>query len=151
MRTALAFFIVTLVNAASSQEPSSFCDLLRNPEKFNGKNVTVRATFRYGFEWQELYCLDCIDRGKAWLDLPNDLDEASAKALKKAPKYAGIVNVTVQGTFVAGSTYGHQNGYRYQFTAQSIKNLIVVYKGKLNAEKEQAAEKLWACGGTNPR
>ncbi len=37
------------------------------------QEVNVRATYRYGFEWQELYCLDCKDKGKAWLEVPLDL------------------------------------------------------------------------------
>lgn len=43
-----------------SETPVTFCDLLRNAEKYNGKEVTVRATWRYGFEWSQFYCLDCL-------------------------------------------------------------------------------------------
>jgi hypothetical protein len=145
-------FILFLSESVAGSDPTvSFCDLVRNPEKFNGKEVTIRATHRYGFEWEELYCLDCLDKGKAWLEIPTDIDSASAKAMKHAPKGAGIVNLTVSGTFMSGSTYGHSSGYRYQFVAKKIREVSVVLKGMKSAAEEQTAEKRWACGGTNPK
>src|SRR5215470_4199764 len=108
-------FLLLLALSGRTQSQVTFCDLVRNPELYNGKEVTVRATYKYGFEWQQLYCLECLDKGRAWLELPDDLDDASVKALKRAPKEAGIVNVTVQGIFVSGGHYGHENGYRYKF------------------------------------
>ena len=66
------------------------CELMRDPEKYNGKLVKVRATWIYGFEWWYLHCLDCD--GRVWLDT-SELDEQSKKTLKHTPKGAGIVNV----------------------------------------------------------
>ncbi len=136
---------------AGSDATITFCDLVRNPEKFNGKEVTIRATYHYGFEWQQLYCLACLDKGRAWLEISADIDEASEKALKHAPRDAGILNLTVSGTFVSGSTYGHLNGYRYKFVVKKISNLAVIDKGMKTPAEEKAAEKRWACGGTNPK
>src|SRR5215813_13785653 len=68
-----AFVLISLMFlsvATYAQTPAKFCDLLRNPEKYRDQRVKVRATFRYGFEWQQLYCLDCLDKGRAWLWLP---------------------------------------------------------------------------------
>jgi hypothetical protein len=76
----LAKIVVPVLLAASTPQPTlRFCDLVRNPAEYNGKTVTVRATYRYGFEWEELYCLDCLDKGKAWLEVPSDLDDASSR------------------------------------------------------------------------
>jgi hypothetical protein len=111
----------------------------------------VRATYRYGYEWSELYCLECLDKGKAWLDIPIDIDDASLKSLKRTPKGAGIVNLTVQGTFRSGGFFGHMNGYRHEFTARKISNVAVVLKGMKDISEEEKAEKKWACGGTNPK
>jgi len=142
---------VLLVNA-SSQAPVRFCDLLSNPDEYNGKEVTVRATYRYGFEWQELYCLDCLDKGRAWLELPYDPDDdAAVKSLKRAPKGAGIVNITVQGVFVSGGHFGHMNGYKYKFVAHKVSEMAVVLKGMKSPSEEKKAEERWACGGTNPK
>jgi len=153
MRILSRILLILLLSGtvAGSESSITFCDLVRNPEKFNGKEVTVRATHRYGFEWEELYCLDCLDKGKAWLEISDDIDDSSQKALKRAPKGAGIVNLTVSGTFVSGSTYGHSNGYRYKFVARKISNVSVILKGMKSAAEEQTAEKRWACGGTNPK
>ena len=79
----MSFLGLRVVNP---QSPLTFCDLVRNPEKYNGEEITVRATYRYGFEWSQLYCLDCAKKGKAWLDT-GFLDDASARSLKRAPKY----------------------------------------------------------------
>lgn len=118
---------------------------------YNGKEVTVRATYKYGFEWHTLYCLDCLDKGKAWLELPVDLDGASVKALKRAPNGAGTVNLTVQGLFMSGAHYGQENMYRYKFVAHKVSNVVVVIRGMKPLEEEEKAEKRWACGGTNPK
>jgi hypothetical protein len=75
------------------QNQNSFCDLIKNPQLYSGKEVTVRATYKYGFEWQYLYCLGCIDDGKVWLEIADGLDDASVKALKQAPKGAGTIKV----------------------------------------------------------
>jgi hypothetical protein len=145
----LVFFVLV---SASSQTPVRFCDLLRNPDEYNGREVTVRATYRYGFEWQQLYCLECLDKGKAWLELPYDPDDdAALKSLKRAPKGAGIVNLTVQGVFVSGGHFGHMNGYKYKFVAHEISDVAVVLKGMRTLSEEKKAEEQWACGGTNPR
>src|SRR5258708_16468827 len=75
------------LSVSALPEPQvTFCELVRNPELYNGKEVTVRATYKYGFEWQMLYCLDCLDKGKAWLELPIDFDYASVNALNPPPK-----------------------------------------------------------------
>jgi hypothetical protein len=133
-----------------SETSVTFCDLLRNPEKYNGKVVTVRATWRYGYEWSQFYCLDCLDKGKAWLDTSNEMDDASIRTLKRTPG-SGIVNLTVEGVFMSGGTFGHLNGYPYQLVAHRVSNLAIVVRGMKDAAKEKEAEKRWACGGTNPK
>jgi hypothetical protein len=106
MRTASSLILLMFLGVTThAQTTVKFCDLLRNPEKYGDQQVNVRASFRFGFEWQQLYCLDCIDKGKAWLELPNDLDDESERAFKKMPKGAGIVNLTVVGVFHFGTSY----------------------------------------------
>lgn len=141
-----------LADRVQPQSSLTFCDLLRNPEKFNGQQVTIRATWRYGFEWSELYCLDCLDRGKAWLERSfSSLDDSSMRRLKRVPKGAGIVNLTIRGTFHAGDSYGHMNGYRYEIVADSVSNLVVLSKGAKSRDKEEKIERRCACGGTEPK
>jgi hypothetical protein len=139
-----------LAGGVHPQASVTFCDLVRNPEKYNGEEVRVRATYRYGYEWSYLYCLDCLDKGKVWFDAAA-LDHASARSLRKLPKYAGIANLTVKGVFVSGGTYGHQNGYRYQIVADKISDVKIIQKGMKSRAEEGKAEKHWACGGTDPK
>jgi hypothetical protein len=93
----------------------------------------------------------CAEKGKAWLEIPFDLDDNSAKSLKRAPKGAGIVNLTVQGVFHSGGHFGHLNGYRYEIVAHRISDVAVILKGMKSPAEEQKAEKQWGCGGTNPK
>jgi hypothetical protein len=148
---AFATAVLVLVPFGFSDPPTTFCDLLRNPEKYNGKEVTVRATWRYGYEWSQFYCLDCLDKGRAWLEMPFDLDDASMKALRRTPKGAGIVNLTVEGVFMSGGRFGHLNGYPYQLVARRVSKVAIVLSGMKGPAKEKEAEKRWACGGTNPK
>jgi hypothetical protein len=143
--------IFVLTSVIHSQSPLTLCDLIRNPEKYNGKEVTIRATYRYGFEWSELYCLNCLGQGKAWLAMPTALQETSARSLKRMPKGAGIVNVTVQGVFISGRTFGHSNAYRYKIEPSKISDVVVLQKGMKSPEEEKSIEKRCACGGTNPK
>jgi hypothetical protein len=146
----MVFWLIA-TTTVHSQVPISFCDLLGNSEKYDGKEVTVRATYRYGFEWQELYCLDCLVKDKVWLEFGSDLDDSSHKALRRAPKGAGIVNLTVQGTFKSGGSFGRLAGYRYELTARNIRDVVVVQKGMKNRAEEEKAEKRWGCGGASPK
>jgi hypothetical protein len=127
----------------------SFCELVRDPAMYDGKLVKVRATYRYGFEWQELYCLGCLDRGKAWSEFAHELDRGSRRALRRAPKYAGVVNVTVTGVFKGEGHFGHLNGYRYMVVMSKIEDLRIVSKGI--RREEAALEERYGCGGTDPR
>jgi hypothetical protein len=149
LRTSIAAFIgiVLLASTASPQPTMTFCELVRDPEKYNGKLVKIRATWIYGFEWSYLHCLDC--EGRVWLDT-SALDEQSEKTLKHTPKGAGIVNVDVEGVFQTGGTFGHLDGYRYQLMAHTVANPAVISKGMKPREKELEIERKFACGGVKP-
>jgi hypothetical protein len=92
-----------------------------------------------------------MDKGKVWLEFPFDLDASATKALKRAPKGAGTVNVTVQGTFMKCGSCGHQGGYPFKFVGTKASDVAVVIKGMKSLEEEQTAEKQSACGGINPK
>jgi hypothetical protein len=154
MRMIRVFLVLLSVGVASSsagaKQTVSLCELLNNPQKYNGTEVVVRATYGYWFETSELRCLPCRDKGRVWLELSNDVDETSEKALKKAPP-EGVINVTVQGIFSSGGTYGHLNGYRHQIRATRVSDIVVLLKGMKPVEKVNEAEAKWGCGGQNPR
>jgi hypothetical protein len=149
--TGFAVVVLMLIPFGFSEPATTFCDLLRNPEKYNGKEVTVRATWRYGFEWSQFYCIDCSLKEMTWLDVSSELDDESTKALKRIPKGAGIVNITVQGTFRSGGHFGHLDGYPYEFIARKLSRITIVSKGMKGIKEEEEAERRWACGGSNPK
>ena len=142
--------VVLLLACGMSQTPLNFCDLLRNPQQHSGQEVRIRATYRYGFEWSELYCLSCRDKGKAWLEFAG-LDDASDQAVRRLPKGSGIVNLTVQGTFVSGARFGHENRYLYKIVARKVSDVAIVQKGIKPQAVEEKTERRWACGGTEPK
>lgn len=106
----------------------AFCDLVSNPGKYNGKEITTRATFRYGFEWQEVFCLKCDVDSRVWLEFSEDLTEKSKAALKKAPKDYGIINAVFTGTFRTSGPYG-DGGYKFELEVKEARNVEVVFKG----------------------
>jgi hypothetical protein len=113
----------------SKSDSISFCDLLRNPEKYDGKEVTVSASYRYGFEWQEIFCLDCRDKGKTWLEMDDDIITAeSERILKRLPKNDGTVNALFTGIFVSSRSSFGDGGYRFGFLLKKISQAKVVTK-----------------------
>lgn len=152
MRIAAWILLVFLLlpQGSAPQDRIALCDLLGSPEKYNGKVVTVRGTYITEFERSEIHCLDCLPL-KGWLEFSEHMDKASEKSWKRIPKEGGIVNLTVQGVFESGSSYGHLNGYQFQLTAQKISDVVVVQKGVKSHEEQEDADKKWGCGGTNPK
>ena len=111
-------------SAAESVQTISFCEILREPNLYQGKLVRVAATWKYGFEWSYLYHHECMSQGnKAWVEFVDEEEECPqtdkvSKRLKNGfDKKADVVAV---GTLAAGGGYGHLNGYRYQFTIKCL-------------------------------
>lgn len=109
-----------------------FCDLMKNPTVYSDKLTSIKATYRYGFEWSELYCSDCLDRGRIWLDVTDSFSEDSKKKYRKKLKSNGFAGKTVNVTFVgkvySGGRYGHMGAYEYKFIAQRVEFAEVILK-----------------------
>ncbi len=88
----------------------SYCDLIRNAERYNGKLVRVSAIYRYGFEWSELYCLECVNEAKTWVDFDESFASSTKSGVRKKIGDHGLkgrtVRVTMIGRFELGG-YGH--------------------------------------------
>ena len=104
-----------------------YCELVKNPEKYDGKEVTVRATYRYGFEWSEIFCLDCRDIGKTWLEI-GDVTKKSEKTLKKFPKDDGTINALFTGKFESSKGSYGDGGYRFRFVLKEISQAKLLTK-----------------------
>jgi len=129
-----------------SQQLTRFCDVMNDPGKYDGKEITVSATYMYGFEWQELLCLDCHHVGKTWLEFDEDDAGKLKKALKKAPKTTGTINAIFSGIFKSsGGPYG-DGGYRYQFIVKRLSHVEVIYKNGLSVEALPPSARRRVCG-----
>ena len=102
----------------------NFCDLLKNPSEYKDKNVRVKATYRFSFEQAELFCSDCGNKKRVWVDFTDNFIENSEKKFRKklkAKDYVGkTVNVIFVGSFLSGKGYGHFGAYPFMFLAQRI-------------------------------
>lgn len=114
---------------AQSPPVTEFCNLVKSPSDFDGKVVTVKAAFRYGFEWQEIFCLSCRHLSKTWMEIEDDLiSPKSRKALKKLPKNGGTVSAVFTGKFEStGKPFG-DGSYSFKFTLTEFAQSKVVSK-----------------------
>jgi hypothetical protein len=60
------------------------------------------------------------------LQISIDVDDASQRSLRKLPKGAGIVNLTVQVFSSGCGNFGYESGYRYQIVADRISDVAVI-------------------------
>ncbi len=123
-----------------------YCALVENPEKYDGIEVTVRATYRYGFEWQEIFCVDCRDKGKTWLEIDDDLAPESIKILKRLPKDDGTVNALFTGIFQSSKGPYGANGYRFGFILKRITQVVFVSKNGGDPDQLPADARRKVCG-----
>jgi hypothetical protein len=100
------------------------CQVLDESADLEGKRVVVRGTYRYGFEWQEIYCLRCAGIGRIWVEWRDD--DSATKALEHLPKGAGTANVVVTGRVVFGGSYGHMGAYWSQLEDAEVLSASLV-------------------------
>jgi hypothetical protein len=127
--------------------PVSYCELVRHPKEYDGKNVAVRATYRYGFEWQEMFCMKCRDQGKTWLEFGTETASAVRRALGKAPRHQGTLNATFYGTFRGTKGPYGDGGYVFRFDVESVKAVEIVSKDGWAPERLSASEQQRLCQG----
>jgi hypothetical protein len=93
-----------------------YCELIRNPDRYNGKRVRISAVYRYGYEWSELYCLECATESKTWVEFTDSFSSSAKESIRKKLDDNGFKGrtllVTMVGKFDAGGGYGHMGAYR---------------------------------------
>jgi hypothetical protein len=104
----------------------AYCDLVRDAARYDGKRVRVSASYRYGFEWQEIYCVTCRDAGKTWLEFPQDPPKGMKRALKGAPKGQGTLNAIFKGVFQAKPGSFGDGGYKFRLVLEYVSAVHVV-------------------------
>ncbi len=119
----------------------TFCELVENPAKYDGQRITVDAYYSYFFEMSWLFCWECKDKGRTWLEIPIDDDAAGRRLhreLAKLPKGHGVINGQFTGIFHAGGgPYGHMGAYRNKFDLQELSHTKVVIRDTKTAVSEE--------------
>jgi hypothetical protein len=107
---------------------ANLCDLLDNPTKFQNSMIRVKATYRFGFEWSELYCSDCNGKGIVWVNFEEEYENSKKKYRKKLKwtERGKTVNVVFVGKFEKGR-FGHMGGYPYQISVERVEKADVIY------------------------
>lgn len=103
----------------------SYCELIDHPEEYDGKQIEVKASHRYGFEWQELLCMKCRGKKKTWLEISLENEDPLKRVLRKLPKDQGIINATFYGVFHTGGSYG-DGGYAHMLDLKFMKDLKII-------------------------
>ena len=109
----------------------AYCDLIRSPELYDQKTIRVKAIYRYGNEWSELYCGDCVKDHQTWVDFDDSFEthtEANvAKKLGDNGFRGRTVSVVMIGTFhSSGGGYGHMGAYRFQLLVSSVEQAEII-------------------------
>jgi hypothetical protein len=145
---AMTAAVSLLIASKQSQSPPvmHLCDVLKETQQYDGKQITVRATYRSGIETSQLYCLACIDRGRVWMRelLPRDgAISPGVKKLNELLHEAGpgiTVNGIFTGIFRGPGQYGYLGASTYQIDVQEIRDVELVYRGP--AEPERLPEEI---------
>ena len=125
----------------------AFRDLIERPNEYDGRRVSVNATYAYGFEWQEMYCMKCRGGGKTWLELPPTGTRAMRRALRKVPKWQGTLNARFKGVFHAKSGAFGDGGYRFQFVLEAVTDVNIISRSGGAPESLTKAERARLCQG----
>jgi hypothetical protein len=109
------------------------CEVLRNSEFYDRKQVTVRATLRLGRKQSQLFCMACIDGGRVWMRELLPSSGEVAPGLKKLndlilENEKGItVNGIFTGTFRGPGQYGQLGAFTYQIDVQEVREIEAIY------------------------
>lgn len=155
MKLRLLLLCIGMIDVVGSLNGSSvdydevaYCDLVHDPARYDGKRVTVSASYRYGFEWQELYCLTCQGAGRTWLEFPQDPPPEMKRAFKGTPKGQGTLNATFRGVFQAKPGSFGDGGYKFRLVLEDLSAVKVVSRSGGVPEVLIETERRRLCGAS---
>jgi len=94
----------------------SLCDNLRADLT---KEVRVRAIYRVGFEWSELYSLKCPNAPRVWVNFSDDWKGHTEKAARKQlGRGEGTYGLTFIG--IIGGSGGHMGAFPMTLRVTSV-------------------------------
>lgn len=127
--------------------PVSYCELVHHAKEYDGKSVAVAAAYRYGFEWQEMFCMKCRNSGKTWLEFETETASAVRRTLHKAPQHQGTLNATFYGTFRGTKGPYGDGGYAFRFDVKSVKAVEIISKNGWAPERLSESVQRKLCQG----
>ncbi len=118
---------------AAKPESISFCEL-RNTQLGLAKDVRIRAIYRVGFEWAELYSLKCTDAPGVWVDFSDDWESRTKRAMRKEiEKGEGTYLVVFTGKLLKGNGFGHMGAYPMRLEVESVESAKRIGKQSYSA------------------
>lgn len=107
----------------------TFCDLVRDKEQYKDKTVRLRTVYRFGFEWSDIYCLEClgIEKSLTWLEFADEMCDGSKK-IKGNGDAGKTVKVQVVGKFLTDGGFGHLGGYPNKFVVSCVEKVKTIAK-----------------------
>src|ERR1044072_8579535 len=140
----LAFWISSLILPLPPQsdgarpvraepEAISFCEF-RNAQLEPGKEIRIRAIYRVGFEWAELYSLKCSDAPRVWVKFSPDWESQTRRALRKEiEKGEGTYGVIFVGKLMKDGHFGHMGAYPMKLEVTSVESVQRIDKRSFSA------------------
>src|SRR5256885_250830 len=103
----LGMFFHSPHRPANPGQNLSFCELVKNPAAFSGKQIRLRAIYRYAFESQRLEPPTCCPAPGAniWVEISTNLEGKALRLFRNFPKGHGLVLATFVGRFDTGDSY----------------------------------------------
>jgi hypothetical protein len=119
------------VAVASDIPTVDYCDLIRQAKDYDQKQIRIKAVYRVGYEWSEIYCPDCFNqKERTWVEFDDDLESCTnSKVVKLLGDDGKTLSVTVVGVFHSSSIrYGHTGSYRFKFLVKCVENAKLLLK-----------------------
>lgn len=103
----------------------AYCDLIRNPKLYCDKLIRIRVLYRYGYEWSQFYCPECLSEGETWVDFEKSFKSCTRSEVSRRIGDNGFKGRTVEllvvGKFYGSDVgYGHMNAYRFKFVVSCV-------------------------------
>ena len=119
------------VTVSSDIPTVDYCDLIRHAKDYDQKQIRIKAAYRVGYEWSEIYCPDCFNqKERTWVEFDSDFESCTkSKIVKLVRDGERTLSVTVIGTFHSSArNYGHMGSYRFEFVVKCVESAKVLLK-----------------------
>ncbi len=136
--------------AAQKKLITNYCELAAHPEKYRGKDLYLRALYRAGFEWSELYSIHCMDAPDTWAQIAANAGTQSPKAvMKQFGESKRMTDWFIAGVVVRGrltetqGSFGHLSAFSRLFVIDRFESAEILDKPRDESVGELMREGLY--------